>query len=62
MPRRATRALPNEANVRLIMQIAVSVVMLGAGLWVMLSGHYGADAIHWAAGAMGTVVGYWLKP
>jgi hypothetical protein len=61
-PRRATRALPNESNVRLIMQIAVSIVMLAAGLWVMLSGHYGDEATRWAAGTIGTVVGYWLKP
>ena len=47
---------------RPVMQIAVSVVMLAAGLWVILSGHYGADAMHWASGAIGTVVGYWLKP
>ena len=47
---------------RPIMQIVVSAVMLAAGLWVMLSGNYGAAAMHWASGAIGTVVGYWLKP
>jgi hypothetical protein len=47
---------------RPIMQIVVSAVLLAAGLWVMLSGNYGADAMHWASGAIGTVVGYWLKP
>jgi hypothetical protein len=44
------------------MQVVVSLVVLGAGLWVILSGRYAADAQHWASGAIGTVVGYWLKP
>ena len=61
-PRRQTRVMPNAPDVRLAMQIAVSIVMLASGLWVMLSGQYDVEARHWAAGAMGTVVGYWLKP
>ena len=44
------------------MQIAISAVILGSGLWVILSGHYNAGAERWAAGAIGTVMGYWLKP
>ena len=47
---------------RLVMQIAISIVILGAGLWVILSGRYAADAQRWAAGAIGTVMGYWLTP
>jgi hypothetical protein len=60
--RPAARSRAADDSVRPVMQIAVSIVMLAAGLWVMLSGHYGADAMHWASGAIGTVVGYWLKP
>lgn len=60
--RRATRAVPGESHVRLAMQVGVSLVMLAAGLWVILSGHYESDAVHWASGTIGTVVGYWLKP
>ena len=55
-------ATRGESSVRLVMQIAISSVILGAGLWVILSGHYHADAERWAAGAIGTVMGYWLKP
>lgn len=44
-----------------VMQIVVSVLVLAAGLWVMLSGRYDADVEKWAAGAVGTVVGFWLK-
>ena len=43
------------------MQIVTSGVILAAGLWVILSGRYDADAQRWASGAIGTVVGYWLK-
>ena len=58
-PAARTRA---AGDARAVMQIAVSIVMLATGLWVMLSGHYGTEAMHWASGAIGTVVGYWLKP
>ena len=44
-----------------VMQIVVSALVLAAGLWVMLSGRYDADVEKWAAGAIGTVVGFWLK-
>jgi hypothetical protein len=59
-PAARSRAAGDAA--RPMMQIAVSIVMLATGLWVMLSGQYGAEAVHWASGATGTVVGYWLKP
>jgi hypothetical protein len=51
-----------DAQARAVMQIAVSTVILAAGLWMILSGHYDADAQRWASGAIGTVMGYWLKP
>jgi hypothetical protein len=60
-PRQAA-AVRGEGPARLVMQIAISIVILGAGLWVILSGHYAADAGRWASGAIGTVMGYWLKP
>jgi hypothetical protein len=50
------------SDVRLVMQIVISLIILGAGLWVILSGHYTPDSERWAAGAIGTVMGYWLKP
>ena len=58
----ARGAARDSANVRLGMQIVISLVILGAGLWVILSGHYAADSGRWASGAIGTVMGYWLKP
>jgi hypothetical protein len=59
---RRPAARPRAGDARPVMQIAVSIVMLATGLWVMLSGHYSAEAAPWASGAIGTVVGYWLKP
>ncbi len=55
-------AVRGESTARLAMQVVISSVILGSGLWVILSGHYDADAGRWASGAIGTVMGYWLKP
>jgi hypothetical protein len=59
--RRARAAVAPSGRTPAVMQIVVSVLVLAAGLWVMLSGRYDADVEKWAAGAIGTVVGFWLK-
>jgi hypothetical protein len=56
------RTTRSEDGTRTAMQAGISVVILGAGLWVILSGHYTTDSERWASGAIGTVMGYWLKP
>ena len=56
------RARRAEERRRSAVQVAISAVVLGAGLWVILSGHYTTDSDRWASGAIGTVMGYWLKP
>jgi hypothetical protein len=61
-PRGGVRAIHDGPDVRLIMQVGISIVILAAGLWVILTDRYSVDAQRWAAGAVGTVVGYWLKP
>ena len=43
------------------MQVAISIVVLGAGLFVVLSKRYEAAEKNWAFGAIGTVIGFWLK-
>ncbi|HTM27001.1 MAG TPA: hypothetical protein VL225_17510 [Vicinamibacterales bacterium] len=58
----ASRSIGARDPLQRGMQVAVSLAVLGSGLWVILSGHYDADAQRWASGAIGTVVGYWLKP
>lgn len=47
---------------RLYAALAVSVVVLGAALFVILSGDaYTDDSAKWAYGIVGVIVGYWLK-
>ncbi|CCN45259.1 hypothetical protein MADA3029_620019 [Vibrio nigripulchritudo MADA3029] len=44
-----------------IMPIVVSVAVLGSALYVVLSGGYAEAEQKWAFGAIGTILGYWLK-
>jgi hypothetical protein len=46
---------------QLIMQIVVSLALLGVGLYVILSKQYTSADTNRAYGIVGTVVGYWLK-
>jgi hypothetical protein len=45
----------------LSMQIVVSLALLGVGLYVILIKQYPPADNNWAYGAVGTVIGYWLK-
>jgi hypothetical protein len=56
---RATRAGGRTGST---LQVAISAVVLAAGLWVILGGASTIDSQRWASGAIGTVMGYWLKP
>lgn len=40
----------------------VSLIVLIAALFVILSGLYEDGTQRWAFGAIGTIVGYWLQP
>jgi len=42
-------------------QLVISAVLLVAALFVILTKRYPAQDKHWAYGALGTVVGFWLK-
>ena len=42
-------------------QLILSAVLLGASVYVILSGKYTADTQKWAFGIVGTLLGYWLK-
>ncbi|HSU07067.1 MAG TPA: hypothetical protein VLI93_15995 [Acetobacteraceae bacterium] len=42
------------------MRIGVSLVLLIAALWVILSKRYVPTDRHWAYGIIGSIVGYWL--
>jgi hypothetical protein len=59
--RRKPSAVQRAWDVRLIMQVLISLIVLAAALFVILSNKYGADAQKWASGMVGTIVGYWLR-
>jgi len=53
-------ALPPAAFPREAMAIVVSLVVLGASLFVILSKKYPPESDRWAYGTVGTIVGFWL--
>ncbi len=55
-------AAPARVNVRTIMMVVVSVLVLGSSLFIILSGQYDNENQKWAFGAVGTIVGFWLRP
>ena len=52
--------LPLSIDARAAMQVIVSLVVLGAALYVILSKKYPDDVQKWAFGVVGMIVGYWL--
>lgn len=53
--------LSSGMNYPLTAQLVISAVLLVAALFVILTKRYPAQDKHWAYGALGTVVGFWLK-
>jgi hypothetical protein len=43
------------------MQIVVSLVLLAAALFIILSGGYDANSKQWAFVTVGTILGFWLR-
>jgi hypothetical protein len=56
---RHVRAIKIE--LRATMQIAVSLCLLGAALFAILSDRYDANTKHWAFATAGTILGFWLR-
>ena len=48
--------------VRDVMQIVLSIIVLLAALFVILSKRYPEATAKWAYGSLGTILGYWLSP
>lgn len=55
-----TATFSEGSKSREIMQIIISLVVLVASLYIILSKKYDNDVQKWAFGAIGTVIGYWL--
>jgi len=48
-------------NVRILMQVVISLIVLGGGLYIIISPLYDPKDKHWAYGSAGTILGFWLK-
>ena len=53
---------PARVNVKTIMMVVVSILVLGSSLFIILSGQYDSESQKWAFGVVGTIVGFWLRP
>ena len=47
---------------RVGMAVFVSLIVLGSAVYIVLSKDYGEPSEKWAFGAIGTIVGFWLRP
>jgi hypothetical protein len=59
-----SKMVPWQAKVALIrakMEVAVTIVLLAASLYVILVGHANPNQ-QWAVAVVGVVCGYWLRP
>jgi hypothetical protein len=59
--RRAAATQGKPPIVAVLMQVAVSLVLLCVGLYIILSRSYEAETQKWAFGVVGIVVGFWLS-
>jgi hypothetical protein len=59
---RSTVVTFKKESVHLFMEVLISVVLLAATLFVLLSKKYDAKDKHWAYGTVGLIIGFWLKP
>jgi hypothetical protein len=45
----------------LTVQVAITLIFVAASLFVILSKWYAPAERHWAYGALGTILGFWLR-
>src|SRR6266849_2308252 len=50
---------PGPVDRPLVFQMVLSVLLLAASLFVILSTRYGPKDKHWAYGTVGTLIGFW---
>jgi hypothetical protein len=55
-------AHPASIDVKTVMMIVVSTLVLGSSLYVILSQKYQGESEKWAYGVIGTILGFWLRP
>ena len=52
--------VPSRFGVVPLMQIVISIVVLGFSFYVIVTDRFGPDEKHCAFGSVGTVLGFWL--
>jgi len=52
---------PIDKAIRSVMAPLISLIVLAASLFVILSGGYKTEGERWAFGSLGTIIGFWLK-
>jgi hypothetical protein len=52
---------PWTSDIHIIMQVIVSIVLLSATLFIVLSKKYNPTDKHWAYATLGLIIGFWLK-
>ena len=50
-----------EVKFRELLQAVISLIVLVAAIFVILAKRYKPTEKHWAFGAVGTILGFWLK-
>jgi|HubBroStandDraft_6_1064221.scaffolds.fasta_scaffold330555_2 hypothetical protein len=58
---RAPKVEGVERFTKVAMQILLSLSLVGASLFIVLSAKYTLQDRHWAFGTLGTVLGFWLR-
>jgi len=48
-------------QIRMFMAPIISVILLCASLYIIISGGYKGDGEKWAFGSLGTILGFWLR-
>ena len=49
-----------RSNITLFIRVALTVLLLPVGLFMILSKHYGNGDAYWVLTAMSTIIGYWF--
>jgi Tfp pilus assembly major pilin PilA len=55
------KSTPWTSDIPIVMQVVVSLVLLSATLFVVLSKKYDAKDKHWAYATVGLIIGFWLR-
>jgi anaerobic C4-dicarboxylate transporter len=50
-----------QVSTKDVVQVIISVLLLAASIFVILSKKYAEKEQHWAYGTIGTLIGFWLK-